>query len=235
MKRTFLLLILLSWCLHSDASVVCIHGFLVNNTTMMPLKRCLEKSGFDVCLYKYEAREETLQCHGLRLKEMLKQMARNNPGEPINFVAHSIGGVVLRVALSLPGCPEEAKIGRAVLLAPPNRGSMLGRKMKDVLPIKIAMGEKSGKQLLEYSPCQMLALGTFPPTCQVLVIAGARGMNKGFDNRPNDGYLAVEETRLDTPHAFMTLDLKHGALLTNRESLRLTRDFLLSGQIPVCK
>lgn len=213
-------------------SVLDIHGFMVTPNAMLKLERTLLKAGLNVFPYKYDARNETIECHAIRLKERLKKMACSSPQEPINFVCHSIGGVVLRAALSLPDCPEEAKVGRAVLLAPPNQGSFLARKFRNVLPLRWVLGTKSGWELMYYTPSDMERLGQFPCTMQVLVIAGARGTRIAFQGRLNDCYLAVEETRLNTPHALIVLDVTHGGLLTSDLSLRITRDFLLCGKAP---
>lgn len=215
-------------------SVVDIHGFMVTPHGMLRLERTLSKAGLDVFPYKYEARKETIACHSVRLKEALKCLASSSPGEPIHFVCHSIGGVILRATLSLPDCPEEAKVGRVVLLAPPNQGSLLARKFRNVLPVRLALGSKSGWELMHYTPSDMARLGEFPCTNNVLVIAGARGRKLGFEGRANDGYLAIEETRLNTPHYFLVLDLDHGKLLTSDLSLRIIRDFLLCGRTPLC-
>ncbi len=232
--KKILLLILACWFFEVSGSVVAIHGFLVNDTTMLPICRCLRKSGFRVCRFSYESRKDTIECHGRHLVEFLKRLACECPGEPIHFVTHSVGGVVLRSAIAQPDCPQEAKIGRAVLLAPPNQGSMLARNVRDVAPIRFAMGTKSGMQLMCYTPAEMAAFGCFPPSMQILILAGCRGTHIGFDGRANDGFLAIEETRLNTPHAFVVLQLNHGQLLKNREALRLTRDFIVCGSLPPC-
>lgn len=230
-KKVFVLMIVLL-STHLSASVVGIHGFVASKMAMRKMGKCLERVGFDFIPWRYEARQETVECHAQRLKEMLKELACAHPGEPINFVCHSIGGLVLRAAVSLSDCPHEAKIGRAVLLATPNRGSMLARKVKEILPIRLALGTKSGKELMCYSPEQMEALGTFPCTMQVLVLAGNCGTHLGFDGMPNDGFVSLDETRLCTPHAFLVLPLTHGGLLTNEIAIRITRDFLLCGTLP---
>jgi pimeloyl-ACP methyl ester carboxylesterase len=228
MKRILLLgILLISPSLFG--TVVGIHGFMVKKDAMSKVARALKCVGLDFYDYQYNARGDTIQCHAAKLNQTLRCIAAQCPGQPIHFVTHSIGGLILRAAVALPDCPEEARIGRAVLLAPPTRGSMLARKVRDILPINWGMGTKSGWQLMFYTPEQMLALGCFPPTMQVLVIAGIRGIHPGFDGLANDGFVAVVETRPTTPHGFLVLNMTHGGLLSNPESLRITREFLLGG------
>ena len=91
----------------------------------------------------------------------------------------------------------------------------------------MALGEHSGWQLMNYDHCQIVAhFGHFPSSMNILVIAGTRGSEALF-NEPNDGFIAVEETQLDTPYYFSSFPFTHGELLTARESLCCMRNFLL--------
>jgi hypothetical protein len=212
-------------------TVVAIHGVLASFRTMYPIKKVVEATGcFDVCLYRFDTRKHCLSKLGCQLNERLKCIAAEKPGEPIDFVAHSIGSLVLRAALACPDCPAEAKIGRIILLAPTNKGAYLARRFRNFLPVSIALGDKSGKELMTYTEEDIIChFGSFPPSAQVLVIAGCKGIHPYFQGCPNDGYLAVEETYLNTPHTHRVLPLTHGEVLTNCYSLRLIREFLLYG------
>jgi alpha-beta hydrolase superfamily lysophospholipase len=55
----------------------------------------------------------------------------------VGYFTHSMGGVVLRNALSHPEFPESAKSGRAVLLGPPMRGSSFARMVFSLYDIGI--------------------------------------------------------------------------------------------------
>ncbi|MCB1181576.1 MAG: alpha/beta hydrolase [Chlamydiia bacterium] len=209
-------------------SVICIHGFLRTYRCMRPMGRSLQKCGFDVCLWDYPSRKRSIQGHARNLLCILKAKASEKPGEPIHFVCHSLGALILRATLNMPGCPEEAKIGRAVLLAPPNRGSSFGQSVKDVLPAKWILGSGTGHQLINFDECDIIrCLGNYPSTMDVMVIAGCKG-NQFLFNKPNDGILTVEETYLNTPHYFYVLNEGHGKLITSCDTIMLTRHFLLS-------
>lgn len=230
MKKTFLsALLFLLLCLPLPAkTVVVIHGMFVSARTMAPIQHALDKC-FSVCLFEFDSRRETIQDVAMHLNKQLQCLARQHPGEPIYFATHSIGGVVLKTALNLPCCPAEAKCGRAVLLAPPAQGACLARTFKDNVIVRLGMGSKSGYELMTYTPREMACLGEFPSTMEVLVIAGTCGINPFFRGQPNDGCLRTVETRLNTPHCYKELHLKHGGLINNPCSLRLTRNFLLHG------
>lgn len=227
MKRSVLIFVFLIQCITIEMrgdSVVGIHGFLTQSRSMRAIRGALEYCGYDVYLWDYPSRRKCLEEHACDLIPYLQQVACMCPGRPINFVTHSSGALILRRALNLPGCPEEAKMGRAVLLAPPNQGSRLARRFSDFTPLKFAMGDRSGWELMNLGPCKMSCFGDFPESMQVLVIAGTKG-NQLFRS-PNDGFIAIDETRLNTPFYFRSFPLSHGDLLTCRPVLCCMCTFL---------
>jgi pimeloyl-ACP methyl ester carboxylesterase len=228
MQKTCVFLLLFSqltiFSLKADV-VVGIHGLLNCNRSMRHVERALCGSGFDVFLWQYRSREKFIEQHGCDLVRVIRQIAYQYPGKPIHFVTHSIGGLVLRAALNNPLCPREAKIGSAVLLAPPNQGSSLGRRFRQVPPLPFILGNRSGWEILNYTPYDMSFIGNFPPTMRVLVIAGTKGSKLLFD-KPNDGYVLVTETALNTPYQFLCFPVSHGDLLKTPAVLYATRNFL---------
>ncbi len=231
MNKKWLLLLLCIFVMPLAANerfVVGIHGLMSKADDMNTLKKRLECAGMHVYLMDYPSTDGTICQHANELRSYLLRVAECRPGQPIDFVTHSVGAIILRQALNIEGCPEEAKMGRAVLIAPPNQGSRLAREFHGFLPAHWALGSKIGTELMSYTPCTIQSLGAFPDTMQVLVIAGCRG-NSVFFDEPNDGFLTVEETYLETPHYFQLFRLRHGALLTNPASLSLTTSFLYYG------
>jgi pimeloyl-ACP methyl ester carboxylesterase len=231
MKKGLLVILVffqIATCQLFGETVVAIHGFLSNAKSMRPIKETLCRCDYNVCLWEYPSRRKYIEEHACRLVETLTALARNCPGEPISFVTHSIGALVLRAALNQPGCPREAKIGRAVLIAPPNQGSSLARDMKDVVPIAFIMGDKTGAELLHFTPAQIACrFGEFPPSVRVLVIAGTQGTSLFF-NAPNDRFLRLDETYLNTPFYFISFPFSHGDLLERPESLCCMKQFFLN-------
>ena len=228
MSRWILLFVVSIQCFALKASaetVVCLHGFMTTYRSMFTIKKALTGGGFTVYNWDYPSRQCTIEQHACNLVPVLQQLAAHNPGEPIDFIAHSTGSLILRAALNLPGCPEEAKTGRAVLLAPPNQGSELGNRYRNFAPIRFAMGSKTGRELMCYDACDVHNLGTFPDSMEVLVIAGTNG-NCLLFNKPNDGYITVSETALDTPYYWKCFPVTHSGLLTNPTVLCYMKRFL---------
>ncbi|MCH9608765.1 MAG: hypothetical protein S4CHLAM45_06770 [Chlamydiales bacterium] len=209
----------------ADASVVCVHGFIRSYRSMIPMGNALKDEGFDVYLWDYPSRRETIEGHAANLVVLLNEIAAKNPGKPIHFVTHSLGGIITKTALNHPDCPMEAKVGRAVLLAPPSKGSCAARAFNKLPPVQCFFGEKAGRQLLTYSSKDMEELGGFPKSVDVLVVAGARG-NRILFRRPNDGKVALHETPLETPHRHRIVFAAHNWIMTSRETIHMTKNFL---------
>jgi len=208
--------------------VVCIHGFMVTARSMRMVSRILDCGGAETYVWSYPSRKRTIQEHACHLAYYLQEIAAECPGEPINFVAHSTGGVILRAALNLPECPEEARIGRAVLLAPPNKGAILARRFRDFYPIRLALGTKSGRNLMCWCESDIKALGEYPETMDIMVIAGYRGSTLLF-NQPNDGFVTLRETMLDIPHRRIELNISHDQMVTSRSVLSIVENFIFCG------
>ncbi|MBS0623460.1 MAG: alpha/beta fold hydrolase [Verrucomicrobia bacterium] len=210
----------------AEGSVVCIHGFIRSYRCMIPMGNMLDNEGFEVYLWDYQSRKNTIQGHAENLVKLLNTIAQQKPGQPIHFVTHSLGGIIIKTALNHPNCPEEARVGKAVLLAPPSQGSAVARSISHITPIRWFFGKKAGHQLLTYTSDDMENLGYFPEDMDVMVISGIKG-NYLLFRTPNDGKVFLHETRLSTPHTHLILNVSHSWIMTSRESMDLTRKFLL--------
>ena len=206
-------------------TVVTIHGFMRGGGCMWKMKRAFRKGGWRTVNYKYKTRKHTIPEHGDMLVTRLKEIARKHPGEPIHFVTHSMGGLVLRSALNNPDVPVEALKGCAVLIAPPNKGSELARKLGRSSLVRWVFGNKSGKELYESSEYSVSRLGEFPLSTPVLVIAGTSGHNP-FIKGKDDGKVACWETRLRTEHEYRQVKSGHALISWSRKAINPAKEFV---------
>ncbi len=209
-------------------SVVCLHAFLRSYTSMKPIGRFLNHQNYEVFLWNYETRKFTLEEHADHLVRLLQKIALCKPGKAIHFVTHSIGGVIAKVALSHPDCPEEAKMGKAIFLAPPNAGSHLARKYRCLTAVQFVFGGKLGKQLLTYCPKKMLCTGSLPKSVDTLIISGYKPSRFiPFKMKcPNDGKVAVIETKLPGVNNNISLNVSHTYIIVNPECFKHIKEFL---------
>lgn len=208
---------------YAGESVYCLHGFLRSCNSMKKISTAFEQKGYNVVNWGYPSREKTIEEHAEDLVENLVKTAAVNPNEPIHFVTHSLGGIITRAALNHPKCPEEAKMGRAVLIAPPNQGSKFGNFLNYFGPIRKIVGPKAGAQVLLIEDFSYI--GEFPATCEVLIISGTFGWNP-ISRGKNDGKVGVTESCLNTPHEHKTHFSGHSWIMYSDCVIRCAGDFI---------
>lgn len=230
LKIKYWILGLITCCtsfLHSltvkEDSLVCIHGFLGAKWNMLYIAASFASEGWDVTNWGYHSREKTIEAHSEDLIRELQSIAAERPYKPIHFIAHSLGSLILRAAINHPNCPEEAKMGKAVLLAPPNRGACWGRFLEQFAFARKIAKDAAGRQLMTERDFEHL--GHFPPMMQILVIAGRSNFNP-FIFDENDGTVTIDETHLSTPHEHVVIKSEHSAMIFNKKAINLAKQFL---------
>ena len=208
----------------SEELLLCVHGFMRTHRNMSRIEKAFTKSGWEVINWGYPSRSKMIEDHGLDLVASLKEIAEKRPGKPIHFITHSLGGVIVRSALNHPDCPHEAKIGKAVLIAPPNQGAIFARRFKSFFFFRWMMGKHAGYELMNTPSFEHI--GQFPNTKEVLVIAGNLGFNP-YIKESNDGKVGVKETFLSTPHMHCIVASGHSWISLSLNVIRVAKAVLL--------
>jgi len=204
-------------------TLVCVHGFMGAPWNMHFLAKNLRRDGWDVVNWKYPSRDRTISEHGEQFLLKLIDLAERKPGQPIHFVTHSLGGLVLLSALNHPSCPQEAKIGKVVLIAPPIKGSSWGRWVGQFSLARWLAKDFSGHELM--TQLNFDDLGNFPDSLEhILVIAGSLGINPLLP-KGNDGTLAIHETFLSTPHEHVVVKRGHKTIVFSKKVCGLILQF----------
>ncbi|RKD30012.1 alpha/beta fold hydrolase [Thermohalobacter berrensis] len=104
--------------------VVLIHGYNKSSKDMLPLKKNMERLGYECILVDLPLRFKEVDYCTSVFEKKIKGLLRNlNSNEKISIIGHSTGGLIIRYYLSKTKYID--KIGRCVLIATPNKGSQL--------------------------------------------------------------------------------------------------------------
>src|SRR6476661_5747963 len=97
-------------------NVLLVHGLGRTALSMFGLAPALRRAGRHTLFFTYSPTLETLPRIVRRLTAKLRRMSRAR--EPVGLVAHSLGGLLLRMALA--DAPD-VRVHRLVMLGTPNR------------------------------------------------------------------------------------------------------------------
>ena len=100
--------------------VVLVHGLLRTPRSWVTVRRRLEREGYRTGAFGYPSLRGRFEQHGRRLAAELARLDRDPAVARVDLVGHSLGNLVIRAAL-LARPPR--KLGRVVMLVPPNGGS----------------------------------------------------------------------------------------------------------------
>ena len=154
---------------HHHEVIVLIHGLLRSYMSMKPLKLYLENQGYQVYYYNYPSEKYTIHDHAVYLNEFIGRILVNNSGVKIHFVTHSLGGIIVREALSKWPSSQLKHIGLLIMLAPQNQGSLLAKVSTKMFPLITS----SIKPLAELSSEKRSYVHRVPvPNIKMGIIAG---------------------------------------------------------------
>jgi triacylglycerol lipase len=211
----------------SREAVILLHGLGLNRFAMLRLASALRRDGYRVVNLSYASRQVPLeQLASDWLPAMLR--AQNLDTVPhVHFVTHSMGGILLRLYLREHTLP---RLGRIVMLAPPNHGSEIADHLSDNALFRLFTGV-NGHRLGTRADSVPRQLG--PLDADLGIIAGDRSLNPLFSawiGRPNDGKVSVESTRLDGMRDHLVVPISHTWMQWNNRVISEVKFFLREGK-----
>ncbi|MCL7488428.1 MAG: alpha/beta fold hydrolase [Desulfobulbaceae bacterium] len=206
--------------------VILLHGLARTSASMSTMAERLQDEGYSVINVDYPSRHKKIEeLADIAVPEGL-DYCRRRAAEQIHFVTHSLGGILVRYYLENNEIDE---LGRVVMLAPPNQGSRVVDEFSH-MPGYALLNGPAGKQLGKGENSIPLKLG--PADFEVGIIAGDRTINlilsTAFDE-PNDGKVAVHDTRLEGMKDFLVVHRSHPFIMQGGEVIDQALHFLEQG------
>lgn len=196
--------------LYASDCVILLHGLARSDSSMSKIEQALVKEGYIAINFGYDSTQKDIKTLS---NEAIPQALERCPTDvKVNFVTHSMGGILLRQYLSNNRVPS---LNHVVMLGPPNKGSEVVDKLKEVPGFKLINGP-AGLELGTGELSVPNQLGAVDYS--VGIIAGTRSINLILSMLiPNsdDGKVSVENTKLDGMDDHIAMPVTHTFMMKN--------------------
>ncbi len=197
--------------------VVLVHGLWYGPLSLRVLDRRLTALGLECHQFRYRTLTQKVASAAASLHRFAEELR----GDQLDFVGHSLGGLVI---LHMLDNYTDLPAGRVVLLGAPVRGSVVASRMIELKPTRPLIGAAATAFSHGYNRA--------PDSHQTGVIAGTSGIGLGRLikplSKPHDGTIQATETRLENSET-LELPVSHTGLVINRQVAEAVAAFLETG------
>jgi triacylglycerol lipase len=209
--------------------VILLHGLGRTSRSLTKMADALEGAGFNPVNLDYPSHKMTIQELAPETVERGLGRCARMQARTVHFVAHSMGGVLVRYYLSRR---RPQNLGRVVMLSPPNRGSEAADHLRDSALYKW-FNAPAGQQLVtgpEGLPEQLgpvdFPLGIITGNQHSFFDAWLADVIPGTD----DGKVSVERAKVEGMADFLVLPYSHPFIMNAEEVIEQTLQFLRGGR-----
>lgn len=205
--------------------IILLHGLARSAHSMKKMAKALADEGYLIINVNYPSRQ--YQIKKLADQAIQRALATCPQEATINFVTHSMGGILVRQFLSNNVIKN---MGRVVMLGPPNQGSQVVDKLSNIPGFKLVNGP-AGIQLGTTKQSVPNSLG--PVDFELGIIAGTRSINPLLSlmiPKPNDGKVSVDSSKVAGMIDHIALPVTHSFMMTNETVIAQVIYFLRHGR-----
>ena len=203
----------------NQETIVLVHGLWMNGLEMTLLRHRLTQDGYHVERFKYNSMLVNPIDNAARLNQFVSELN----AKIIHFIGYSLGGIVIRHLFYR--YPDQ-KPGRVVTMSTPHKPSYSAYALAKFPPGKLILGQSIINGLLGNAP-------PWSKTHDLGSIAGTLRLGLGMFisglARPNDGAVAVDETRIDGMKDHVEIRASHFGLLLSEKAAKQILYFLKNG------
>ena len=208
---------------HAEAKdcVILLHGLARTKGSLSKIQSALNDAGYHTVNKGYPSTKHKIE--KLAEDAITEALSYCPTGKKVHFVTHSMGGILVRQYLRTRTI---ADLGCVVMLGPPNKGSQVVDKLKNIPGFKLMNGP-AGMQLGTGKLSMPNKIG--PVDFDVGIIAGTRSINLMLSTmlpNPDDGKVSVENTKLEGMTDHISLPVTHSFMMNNNEVIGQVKYFL---------
>jgi triacylglycerol esterase/lipase EstA (alpha/beta hydrolase family) len=202
--------------------VVYVHGlWMPGEESLVLAHRLSQEFGLTLEPFRYSASFSSIRTTTERLATFVEDLHASE----VHFVGHSLGGLIIHRFLErfAPGSP-----GRVVFLGTPCVASRAALHASRFAPVAHLMGQSVAEELLRHHERR------WTHAQELGIVAGTQPLGVGqflaqFDE-PNDGTVAVSETRMPGATDHIVLPVSHLGMLMSARVAHETGLFLTHGR-----
>lgn len=201
---------------------ILVHGFNKSSSDMSYLEAGLKSAGFDVISVSLPTTFSTLeQCRNslyLQIKEVVDEV------DVVNFVAHSMGGLITRSFIDFE---DQKNVGKCIFIATPHNGSKLA-SIANYIPLYSAVF----KPIRDLLPSLKHKSFGSNKTFKIGAIAGNKNkdvIGRLFLSDKSDGRVEISSVITNDIDELIILPYNHNKIHHKRETLIAVKEFLITG------
>jgi len=212
----------------SGRAVVLIHGIFRSSKSFAHFARQLATTADQTVPFDYPSTRVPLSLAAGYLDQLLQSLEGIHT---IDFVVHSMGGLLVRTWLQQQSGQRDSRLHRMVMLGVPNQGAQMANLLHRNPIFRWTYGP-AGQQLVEGPAAFVRNLPV--PDFPFAIVAGGRGDSRGWNpliSGDDDGTVSVGATRLQGAADFIEIPTLHSTMMWNSQVISATIRFLQTGAL----
>jgi pimeloyl-ACP methyl ester carboxylesterase len=224
-----MIILFIPWHAMATECVALLHGLGRTSASMSKMAQYLSEYGYSTIMVNYPSRK--FHIHDLTEQFVLPQISYAMSGktcDKLHLVGYSMGGIVSRYIIAYH---KPKNFGRAVLIASPNQGSELVKKISTYFWFDSIFGPGAEDLMID---SEFMSILPDASTYEAGVISGNLTMNPLTSlfvlNGPDDGTVSVNSTMINGMKDHIVIPATHHTIVNDYRTLQQTERFITTGK-----